>query len=452
MPGILGDDFTSELSSFVASLDFEDLPGDSVRLVERAILDTVGVTLAGSSTDVVNRVARMVDRERGETNVLGRNSNLPLHDAVFLNATAGHCLDFDDVSLTAMNGHPSVPLVSPLLAIADRTGSTGKELITAYAAGFETQCYISRPISPGHYERGWHATSTIGTFGSTAAVAKLLGCSELEVRNALQIAASMPAGSKRNFGSMTKPLQVGQAARSGTTAALSAAEGVTGSRGALKRDGGFLDLYSGNAEPDPECVPDLGERWALEVDGIDAKKYPCCHYAHAAIYAAIQLAEAHDIAPTAVDEVVVESSQGADDALKYRNPTTELEAKFSMEYLVARGVVDRQFGLSAFDDDCLEDPDVERVRERISFVVDDGLSYESNAARIRLTTRSGERFRMDQDQPPGTHKAPLSEAEIKDKYRMCAGRSVAELDVAESLILLDSLRTVDEISVVVETL
>ncbi|WP_226482737.1 MmgE/PrpD family protein [Natrinema amylolyticum] len=432
----------SDLATFVASVSFDGVPDEAVSLIERAVLDTVGVTLAGSATDTARRIISAVGSDSGETTVLGTDDSLPLSDAVFVNATAGHCLDFDDVALSVMDGHPSVPMVAPLLAVGERRNATGAELITAYAAGFETQHYVARPISPTHYEDGWHATSTVGTFGTAAAVSRLLELSAEEVAHALNIAASMPAGLKRNFGSMTKPVHVGQAARSGTTAALLAAEGVTADSAAITGDRGFLDLYS-SEDPDLERFPTPGSEWALLSDGIDVKKYPCCYYTHAAIYGAAELAKEHDIDPETIDDVHVTASQGAEDALHHADPSTGLEAKFSMEYVVACALVDGHVGLTAFDDERINDPDVQRVRECTSFSVDSSLEYDSNAATVTLSTASGTEYERTQERPPGTNAEPLSLEELREKYRMC-GDYASGFDAVEPT--LESLTTLRDVS------
>jgi 2-methylcitrate dehydratase PrpD len=441
-----------ELAAFVASLSGDDVPDEAHRLAERAILDTVGVTVAGAGADAGKIAAGAVDTESGATTVLGRNDRLPLSDAVFANATAGHALDFDDVALAAMDGHPSVPMVAPLLAVGEREGVTGRKLLTAYVAGFETQNYLSRPISPGHYEGGWHATSTIGLFGAAAAVTKVLELSAEQTENALSIAASMPAGLKRNFGTTTKPIHAGQAARSGTTAALLAADGATADSRAIDGDRGFFELYRGDGEPDLERLPELGSRWAILEDGIDVKKYPCCYYTHAAIYAAIELADDHDLSVAEIDDVAVTASQGAADALAHDDPETGLEAKFSMPYLIGSAIARREVGLAAFEADRLDDAAVQTVRERVSLTVDEALAYDSNAARVAVTTRDGEAYERMQERPPGTHDDPLSDDELHAKFRMCAAQAPGSVATDDALTALDDLRAVGDVSAVLESL
>ncbi|WP_117367963.1 MmgE/PrpD family protein [Natrarchaeobaculum sulfurireducens] len=442
---------TEALGRFVADLTVDDVPDEAIRVAERAILDTVGVTLAGAGTHATT-CARGAAAGSGETTLLGREDRAPLSDAVFVNGTAGHALDFDDVALPAMDGHPSVPMVAPLLAVAEREGASGGDVLTAYVAGFETQNYLSRPLSPGHYEGGWHATSTVGLFGAAAAVANLLEFSVEETVDALSIAASMPAGLKRNFGSTTKPLHAGQAARSGTTAALLAAEGASADPTAIEGDRGYFDLYRGDGEPDLEALPELGSRWSVLEDGVDVKKYPCCYYTHAAIYAAIGVADEFNLEPADIDGIAVTASQAAADALHHDDPATGLEGKFSMPYVIGHAIAHRAVGLAAFEDDAIDDDGVQAVRERTTLVVDDDLAYDSNAATVTVTTRDGETVERFEEKPPGTHDDPLTIDELHEKFRMCAANAPIGVDANAALEALDDLRAVEDVSAALEHL
>lgn len=452
-PGPSADGIAAELGEFVADLTVDDLPDDVVDTAERAVLDTVGVTLAGSETDVARAAVATESGTGGEATVLGRDRQLPLTGAVFANATAGHALDYDDVALEVMDGHPSVPMVAPILAVAEREEASGQDVLTAYVAGFETQAAVADSVKPGHYEAGWHATATIGTFGAAAAVAWLLDLPAAGVERALSIAASTPAGLKRNFGSMTKPIHAGQAARSGTTAALLAAEGVTADSRAIDGDGGFVDLYRGTDEPAFGSEPDRtgraersDDRFALGEQGVDVKKYPCCYYTHAAIHAAIEMSREHDLEPDVVRSVTVEASRGAADALQHDQPENPLEAKFSMPYAIAHAIVHGGAGLAAFEPDRLSDEAVDGLRRRVTLETDDDRPYDSNGARVRIMTIYGTSLERYQERPPGTHEEPLSRAELREKFRAC-GRRAAELgdDVDAIHASFDDLRDLEDV-------
>ncbi|SEH17822.1 2-methylcitrate dehydratase PrpD [Natronorubrum sediminis] len=431
----------TELASFVSGLSYESIPDEGVRLAERCFVDTVGVTIAGAVGEAGSTAAAAVDQTSSDDGVrlVGRDATASVTDAAFVNGTAGHGLDFDDVS-SGMQGHPSVTMVPALLAVGESEDATGEELLTAFVAGFETQCYLSGPLNPDHYERGWHATATLGTFGATAAVTNLLGLSEREIRHALCVAASFPAGLKRNFGTTTKPIHAGAAARSGVTAARAAANGATGDERAIDGQKGFFELYSGPDGPDLEERYDLGERWAIVDDGVGVKKYPCCYFTHSGIASAEELAATHDIEPTTIESVGVTLSQGAADALHHANPDTGLEGKFSIQYTLANMIARGRVGLAAFDDENVDDEVVQMVRERITATVDSDLPYGSHRTTVSIETADGDEYENVLEEPPGTHENPLSNEELREKYLMCATRAFDRERAVETYDRLDDLR------------
>ena len=434
----------ARLGEFVAGVEYEDLPQEAVDTVVRAVTDTVGVTLAGTTADAGRRAATAAGVDP-DTAAVGERLGVEGADRPEATAvrvgTASHALDYDDLSW-AMDGHPSVALVPPLLALAPEAGASGRDLVAAYAAGFETACAVAEPVSPGHYEAGWHATATFGTFGAAAAAAHLLGLDAATTTRCLNVAASMPAGLKRNFGSMTKPLHAGLCARSGVTAARLAREGLTADPRAVTGDKGFWDLYG------PEDAGDfsVGDGWRLRERGIHVKAYPCCYFTHSAIAAAAELGETVD--PKRVESVSVTAAQGAADALHHTDPETGLEAKFSMEYTVASGLVRDRVGLETFAPEAVDHPAVQRVRERVNFAVDGGMAYDSHGATVRVETADGthERTRTD---PPGTHDDPLSEERFRAKFEECAG---TVLDTGTVADLYERLSTLPEAEDAAETL
>ena len=445
MPGMVTPE--TELSEFAATLTYDEVPEDARATVRRAYLDTAGVTLAGAVEGAGEAAFETLDgrADAGDVAaVLGLTPSGSAAERALRTGTASHALDYDDLSW-AMDGHPSVTLVPPLFALAGEREASGEALVTAYAAGFEVECALAEPISPDHYEAGWHATATFGAFGAAVAAASLLDLDATETRHALNVAASMPAGLKRNFGSMTKPLHAGLCARSGVTAALLADDGFTADAAAVSGDGGFWDLY-GPDEPD-EFGFDPDE-WALETEGIHVKYYPCCYFTHTSIAATQALVDEHDIRPEDVERVRVRAAQGAADALHHADPATGLEAKFSMEYTVASGAVRDRVGLETFQDDALADTAVQQVRERVDFAVDESLHYDSHEAVVSIETVHGT-YERRQKNPPGTHDNPLTDSELRRKFAECAGRLVPDSDVEA---LADALLAIDEHPNVVDVL
>lgn len=438
-----------ELARYVSSLDFEAIPDEAVRLVERCFVDTVGVTVAGA-TEGAGRLAAAAfgalgDRTRGASTVVGHGWRGTPAEVAFVNATAGHGLDFDDVA-KPMSNHPSVTMVAPLLAVGEQHAVEGSDLIAAYVAGFQAQYYLAGPIMPGHYEAGWHSTATIGTFGATAALANLLDFPVEQTRHALNISASFPSGLKRNFGSDTKPMHAGMAARAGVTAALLAAEGFTADEDAFGGEGGFFNLYTREAGFDTESLPKLDQDLGLLTGGIHFKKYPCCYFTHTAITAAREIREEHALQPADVESVTVRASAGAYDALVHDDPQTGLQAKFSMHYAVAAALVNDRVDLATFDDETIDDRAIQALREHVSLELNPDLPYAAHEAAVTVKTTAGDSLTRQVIDPPGTADDPLSNDELRQKFVMCATRRYDQDRAVALYRLCDSLRKCEDVS------
>jgi 2-methylcitrate dehydratase PrpD len=425
--------FERRLGAFVAETTVDDLPAGAVDTVRRAFVDTVGVALAGAEATGGGIVADAVARDAGRP--LDGLADASTTAAALALGTAAHALDYDDLSW-GMDGHPSVVLVPPVLALAPRVDADGHEAVTAYAVGFEVACAVAEPISPDHYERGWHATSTFGTFGATATAASLLGLDAETCRRALSMAASMPAGTKRNFGSMTKPLHAGLAARSGVTAALLAAEGFTTGTETIGGERGFWSLYGDGAEAGPSLPRTDG--WYIRTAGVHTKRYPCCYFTHSAIVAAGSIRDDAGLVPADVSGVRVRAARGAGDALTYPDPETSLEAKFSMQHAVAVALARETIGLDAFDPDTIHDPTVAELRERIDFAVDESLAYDSHAASV-VVEADGRTYERAVDRPDWVHEDPPSAAELREKFLACAERRLDADEARETFATLSGL-------------
>ncbi len=426
------------IADFVATLTYTDLPSDAVATSERAFIDTVGVTLAGSRTDAgaaTSQFATTLNQSTDGSTLIGRDHSASLSSAVLANGTAGHALDYDDLSW-GMDGHPSVPLVAPILGVGELVDATGAEAITAYVAGFETMCFIADPISPTHYQLGWHPTATFGTFGATAAASVLLDLDASTVRRAIAIAASMPAGIKRNFGSMTKPLHAGLAGRSGVTAALLAREGLTADAVPVSGTDGFFDLYADGASESPDPP---GNPWRIQTHGIHVKYYPCCYFTHTSITAIATLIEEALVRPDAIKRIDVTASQGAADALVHSTPTTSLQAKFSMEHCIAAAAIYDHVGVAAFEEAAINNQQLTAIQDRVTFTVNPDLAYDDHAATVRVILDDDERYAITQENPPGIHDDPPSLEDLRNKYLACATQVFDESTAASTFNRVSSL-------------
>src|SRR5213592_834107 len=234
---------TSVIAEFIVKSRWEDCPVAAVDAARRAILDCVGVMLAGSAEPAARIVQQIAESEGGAplATIVGTRRRTGAVWAALANGTAAHALDFDDTNF-AMLGHPSAPVLAAGLAAGELALADGQALVHAFLLGFEVETTLAAVINPEHYDHGWHATCTLGTLGAAAAAARLLGLDTAQIRTALAVAASQSSGLKENFGTMTKPFHAGHAARSGVLAALLAREGWTASERAIEGPQGFLHV------------------------------------------------------------------------------------------------------------------------------------------------------------------------------------------------------------------
>ena len=278
----------------IGRISYADLPQEAVHWAKAAILDTVGVMLAGTAEPCTQIVARVLaaggaGSHAGECLIFGTDHRAAPLDAALINGTAAHALDFDDVS-NSMGGHPSAPIVPALFASGEMLDCTGRDFIAAYVAGFETETRIGRGVNLHHYEKGWHPTATLGVFGAAAACCHLIGLDRAKTAQALAIAASLAAGIKANFGTMTKPLHVGHTARSGLFAAMLAREGFTANDAALEHKQGFLRVFNGPGNFDVDSIlADWGRPYDILSPGLGIKQHPCCGSTHPAVDAMLAL-------------------------------------------------------------------------------------------------------------------------------------------------------------------
>src|SRR5438034_5150577 len=289
---------TTILADFVAKSRWEDCPASAVAAARGAILDCLGVMLAGS-LEPSARILQAVSLAEGGSplcTVVGAGRRTGAVWAALCNGTAAHALDFDDTHFVLL-GHPSAPVLAAALAAGELALADGQALVHAFLLGFEVETTLAAVINPDHYEHGWHATCTLGTLGAAAAAARLLGLDTTQIRTALAVAASQSSGLKENFGTMTKPFHAGHAARSGVLAALLAREGWTASERALEGPQGFFNVLGAGGPRRPEALDALGAPWKILSTGVAVKPYPSCACTHSIIDGALELRREHAIRP-----------------------------------------------------------------------------------------------------------------------------------------------------------
>ncbi|MDB5905277.1 MAG: hypothetical protein JWM26_4155 [Betaproteobacteria bacterium] len=419
--------FALELAKRIDALHYEDLPPEAVRWAKVGILDTVGVTLAGSGDPAATIVADVLSAN-GASLLLGSTKRTSALDAALVNGTASHALDFDDCNNT-LGGHPSAPILPALFALADEIGASGRDFITAYVAGFETECKISMGVNFYQYTRGWHPSTTIGVFGAAAACAKLMKLDAERTAVALAIAASLASGIKSNFGTYVKPLHVGHCARNGLFAALLARSGYTASPVAFEHKQGYFEVYNGAGNYDAEKILPA---WANPLDivepGIAIKQYPCCGSTHPAIDAMLELVRKHDLKADAVERIQSWTHARRLEHTNRPDPQSTKDAKFSVQYCLARALVDRKVAIEHFEGEAYRDPQVRAVMGRVHaapYTTEQFPAENHFGAEIRVTLRGGTVISQKVDQPEGRTSAnPLPQARLKDKFENCANRAL----------------------------
>ncbi|MDH5246081.1 MAG: MmgE/PrpD family protein, partial [Betaproteobacteria bacterium] len=283
-----------DLAGRIVATRYEDLPPEAVYWSKVAVLDTLGVALAGCAEDAPKIVEDVLGLEsaEGPCLVLGGSRRVRPLDAALVNGVSAHALDFDNTA-KHLGGHVSAVMVPAIIAAAEAHGARGRDVLLAHAVGYETGARIGRCVNPLHSEKGWHPTATLGVFAVAAACARLLGLTADETGTALALATSLAAGTKANFGTMTKPLHAGQCARGGLLAAELARKGFTADPRAFEHKQGFFNVFNGAGHFDAGRALEGWGEWDIVSPGASYKLYPCCYSTHSAVEAARNLARRH---------------------------------------------------------------------------------------------------------------------------------------------------------------
>lgn len=429
------------LAEFVVSAA---IPDEARVAACRAVQDTVGVMLAGAvepSASIVQRAA-LTEAAEGPSSILGTPHTTGATWAALANGTAAHALDFDDMCWATL-AHPSAPIVAAGIAAAESLGEGGRAVLEGYVVGFEVEAVLGSAMNPSHYEQGWHCTSTLGTIGSAATAARVLGLGFEATSRALSIAASEASGLKENFGTMVKPLHAGLAARNGVLAAFLARAGLTASQRAIDGPQGFLVAMNSDARDLDVPLAELGQRWEIIDGGITVKLYPSCAATHPTIDTLIDLRRDCDLDANSIAAVEIGVDAMTPTVLIYDRPTSGLEAKFSLHFCAAAALAHGRVGIDTFEPSSMRDPFVQRLMPLVTMRVDDALAGASpplTQARVRVVLSDGRTLERAVSGARGYPTRPVTTAELDAKFLYCAVRSVST-EIAERA--LNHLRTFD---------
>ncbi len=335
-----GESVTRALASHAASLRLEALPAQSAERARHCIADWLGVTLAGSRSELARIVAAEVheDDAAPRATIVGDPRRSGPVQAALANGTAAHALDFDDVH-PAMRGHPTVAVLPAVLAEAEAGAHSGRATLSAFVAGVEIACRVGALLGDAHYMRGFHATGVVGTLGAAAGAARLRGLDAGAMARALGIAASQAAGLKGAFGTMCKPLHAGKAAANGLLAARLAARGYEGREDILERPQGLTATHTDAPDVDA-ALEGLGTAPPMVCQML-FKYHAACYGTHPTIDAVRALVADVGLAPAEVRHVAVRVPPRNVGMCTIPVPATGLEGKFSIAYAVGLALCGR---------------------------------------------------------------------------------------------------------------
>jgi 2-methylcitrate dehydratase PrpD len=385
---------TRALAEKAIAFRYDELISPVRELAGQCILDYLGVTLSGAEDPLVRILLDEMAEAGGspQASVIGHSVRLPTLSAALVNGAAAHALDYDDVNM-AMPGHPSVAILPGLLALAELAGSSGRDVIAAFVAGYETACRIGAALLPGHYNLGFHSTGTVGSFGAAAACARLLGLDAERTAIALGIVGTQAAGLKSQFGTMCKPFHAGKAAQNGLLAARLAARGFSSRTDVVECVQGFALTHGPNFAPEAAlATPEAGFHILANL----FKYHAACYFTHAPIECARRLRVEQRLTPDMIAGIKIRIDASCDRVCNIPVPVDGLQSKFSLRQTVAMALagVDTA-SLGAYSAENARDPGLMQLRERVRFEWQEG--WPQTLCELELELVDGRRISARHD-------------------------------------------------------
>jgi 2-methylcitrate dehydratase PrpD len=407
-------DVTQGLARFVVTTRWDDIPSPVRHQAKRSLINFFAVALAGCRTGPVEIALRSLAEFSGgkQATVVGRSERIDALSAAFLNAAGANVHDFCDTHLRTVI-HPTAPVAPAVLALAELRRLSGPDLLLGFVLGNEVQARIGLAISPSHYNRGWHITSTCGVFGAAAGSGKLAGLDEQQMVWALGTAATQSSGLCECLGTPAKSVSVGNAARNGLWSALLAEKGFDGPPEPLAGVQGFYHVLG--ETPDLSLVTEgLGESW--EIMATSYKPYPCGFVIHPVLDCVLDWRRDHPKAD--VTRVVVRGNPLLSVRTDRPDVSTGRESQVSVQHAVAAALVTGKAGLDQFTDACVRDASVQALRSKVEVKRDN--SFSTIAAAVEITTSDGVTHKLSQPAARGSDVNPMSDVDLEGKLRTSA--------------------------------
>jgi len=404
---------TRTLARFLVQHRYPDIPEKVRHEAARSFLNWVGCAVGACRHETVERALAALDEFSGPrvATILGRGEKVDVMLAALLNGASSHTFDFDDTHLKTVI-HPSGPVASAILALAEKKPVRGEDFVHAFILGIEAECRIGNAVYPSHYDAGWHITATAGVFGAAAAAGRLLGLTEQQMVWALGIAATQSSGLREMFGTMAKPMHPGMAARNGLAAAFLAQQNFTSAEQGIEGRRGFANVLA-TGRNFAEITERLGETWEISLNTY--KPFACGIVEHPAIDGCIQLRNEHNIRPEDVQSVSLKVHPLVLELTGKKTPQTGLEGKFSVYHSCAVAILFGAAGEAQYSDEAVRDPGVAALRDRVTATAEKGVHEDQ--VRIAVKLRDGRTLEKYVEHAVGSLDKPMSDADLEAKFK-----------------------------------
>jgi 2-methylcitrate dehydratase PrpD len=431
---------SQSIAAYIEGFDLKAVPPAAVERARIAFIDTIGVMLAGSQEEVSHILVDMVKAEgtAPAATLVGQSLRASPQLAALANGVAAHAMDFD---FTYISGQAISAVIPAVLPLAEATGATPAEAIGAFIIGAEVGGRVARANFRASSVGGWHTTGTVGAVAATAAAARLLKVPAQKTAHALGISTSLASGLSGNFGTMTKPLHSGHAARNGIMAAELGMRGFTAHPAVFERHSGYFSDFGRGLDVTLKPFDDLGSRYDLVSSRLDLKAYPCGGLTHTSIEAALDLRTRVGARLDTIKSIHCAVTRNAAQRAGTQYPTTVEGAKFSVSYLVAYALVHGVPKIAAFTEQAIADERVKALAKTVTASVDPTLGDGTNGspARITITLADGEVLEQRNNNASGSTKKPMTKAQLEGKFSDCAAQAVSTEAGKQILAFLNTL-------------
>jgi len=414
---------TRRLAEFVVQAKYEDLPAEVVRLAKNSFLDTLGIAIGGMVEPAPAILLKFCQEQGGApaATVIGANYRTNAPNAALVNGTAADIVGFSDISVIQMT-HPSVSICPAVWAVGEQVRASGRAALLAHVIGVEIADKLGAGIRPGFQLKGWHPMAVLNTFGAAAAAGKLLGLDETRLSCALGIAGAEASGMRVAMGSMSKAYGAGRSARDGIVSALLSEAGFTGPQNVIEGRDGFLQTF-GDGAGGAGILENLGKPFEFISPGITLKKFPACTRSHNGIQGVLDLRKRHGLKPEDIEHVDCLVTPAVVDYLKFPQPQTKFQSKYSMEFCVATAIRDGRVIIQSFTDEKVRDPELLALMKKVKMTVWD--EYEKfgynpphapYGCLVKIRLKDGRELSQQVDKGPWEPETPPQWDDLAEKF------------------------------------